>query len=213
MREEFLIDPEPSTLRLAVVVAFIGGFIGGFLILSAVFSLGTCSLIGIFGGLGVAVGVMLVTENILKNVWKSDRQLVVEDARLAFEFGGKEVRAINPEGQINVTAWRFATKRRSRVPKGWYMVAINFEQDDVYLPVFTLMSPDAFEELDFKEMFFELTGSRRDLEKEQDLRLAGKKRRILMAETARGIDGAEMLNEDFVRFIPFMRETFPSWMP
>ncbi|RMG75606.1 MAG: hypothetical protein D6711_06190 [Chloroflexi bacterium] len=213
MREEFLIDPEPAGLRLAVVAAFFIGFIGGFAVLSTVFSLGACSLIGIFGGLGVATVLTLVTENVLRRVWKSNRRLVVENDRLAFEFGGKPMRAIKPGGQVNVLAWRFATKRRTRVPKGWYMVAINFEQDDVYLPVFTLMSPEAFDALPFKDIFFELTGTRRDLEKEQDLRLAGQKRRILMAETARGIDGVEMLNEDFMRFVLYMRETFSTWMP
>lgn len=213
MREAYLIDPEPGAVRLGVVVIFIVGFVGGFLLISQIFGLEGCSILGIFGGLGIAVVLMLIAENLLKKVWQSNRRLVLEDERMAFEFAGDERRAINPAQTINVTAWRFTTKRRTRVPKGWYMIAINFEQDDIYLPVYTLMPPEDFDKLEFKDTFFELTGSRKDLENEEDLRLAGKKRRILMAETARSIDGVEMRPEDFIMFIESLRKNFTRWMP
>ena len=132
--------------------------------------------------------------------------------------GGEQ--KIDAEKQVNVLLWRFTIKRRSRVPKGWYMVACalqQVDQEETYLAVYTFMSPDAFDAL--KTGHFTMLVSQKESEKSestrhgQDLRLMGEQRRLHAAESARWMNGAEMTNDDFINFIRQLQEQFPQWMP
>jgi len=118
---------------------------------------------------------------------------------------------------VNVTQWRFTVKRRGRAEKGWYVVAIALEQDDVYLPVYTLVSPEQYEAMDKADQFIELTLRREDFIKKSakgdDIRLSGTQRQLYVAETARGLDGAEMLPDDFNTFLRYLHNNFYRWMP
>lgn len=213
-RLEILVDPHPTSIQFIAFSGFLVGLIGGYIGLSAVFALGSCSLIGVMGGLLIGTGISLVLERLLKANWKSNRYVHAEADRIAFVFGGQQERAINPRETVTPLMWRFEITRRSRVPKGWHVAAIALEQDDLYLPVYTLMPPEAMESFDVRSLFSELTGSRREMKVDgEDMRLAGKQRRLLTAETARNLDGVEMTNEDFEQFVVYLQRQFPAWMP
>ncbi|MDX2077616.1 MAG: hypothetical protein SFZ02_14400 [bacterium] len=211
------VDPEPTSLRFIVLASFLVGFAGGNLLGDVLFRWGTCTLLSF--GLGIAVGlvVMFITEKLLKPFWKSNRWVRVTNDEIAFLQGETVKRSVNPMQQVNVTQWRFTIKRRSRAEKGWYVVAIALEQDDIYLPVYTIMSPERFEALSKSGQFSELTIRREDVLKNKvdgnDLRLAGLQRQLYIGETARGIDGVEMLPDDFETYLSWLQDNFYRWMP
>jgi hypothetical protein len=211
------VDPEPTSLRFIVLASFLAGFAGGNLLGDALFRWGTCTLLSF--GLGIAVGlvVMLITEKLVKPFWKSNRWVRVTNDEIAFLQGETVKRSVNPIQQVNVTQWRFTIKRRSRAEKGWYVVAIALEQDDIYLPVYTIMPPERFEALTKSGQFSELTIRREDVLKNKvdgnDLRLAGLQRQLYIGETARGIDGVEMLPDDFETYLSWLQDHFYRWMP
>ncbi|TVR18622.1 MAG: hypothetical protein EA396_14930 [Anaerolineaceae bacterium] len=207
------VDPVPGSINLYTFLAFIAGTIGGYLFTASVFGLGLCSVLAVFIGLIFGAGVSYVAERVLRAIIVSNRFIRIASDRISFIFGGREVRHIDPREDVNVTAWHFATKRRSRVPKGWHVVALGLEQDEIFLPVYALVSPEDFEEMQTADLYRELTGSRKDYKVDQDVRLAGEQRRILMNETARSIDGVEMRLHDMEHLIAHLRRRFPGWMP
>ena len=211
------VDPEPTSLRLIVLVSFLVGLVLGVWLSDIAFRWGTCSMLGFGAGIATGVVLMLITEKLLKPVWKSNRWVRVTQDEIAFLQGEKVKRGINPSQQVNVTQWRFTIKRRSRAEKGWYMVGIALEQDDVYLPIYTLMSPERFEAMPTAGQYEELTIRREDVLKKSakgdDIKLAGVQRQLYIAETARGIDGVEMLPDDFDILLRWLQDRFYRWMP
>ncbi len=211
------VDPEPTSLRLIVLSSFLVGLVLGVWLSDIAFRWGTCSMLGFGVGIASGVIVMLITERLLRPIWKSDRWVRVTQDEIAFLQGEKIKRAINPMQQVNVTQWRFTIKRRSRAEKGWYVVAIALEQDDVYLPVYTLMSPERFEAMSTAGQYEELTIRREDVLKKSakgdDIKLAGMQRQLYIGETARGIDGVEMLPDDFDTLLRWLQDHFYRWMP
>lgn len=211
------VDPEPTSFRLVVLFAFLGGLIGGIVLANMLFRWGTCSLVGLLIGIAAGALLTMLTERFLKPIWKSNRFVRVTPDEIVFLQGERVKRAINPRQQVNVTQWRFTIKRRARVEKGWYVVAIALEQDDVYLPVYTLVSPERYKAMSSAEQFAELTIRREDLidknSKGMDMRLSGTQRQLYIAETARGLDGVEMLPDDFEIFLRYLHNNFYRWMP
>ena len=207
------VDPYPPSLRLFAAFGFLAGLVGGYLVTAVLTGSGFCSPIGVIVGLIVGGVAAVGLERGLRGVLPSNRFLHVEEDSITFVFSGNATRSIDTNAHINVTLWHFVVKRRSRVPKGWHVIALALEQDDVYLPAFTLMSPETFDEFEYKPLFTLLKGSRKDYRDEGDLRLAGKQRQILTAETARSIDGVEMFNEEFTRLLDTLTTQFPAWMP
>ncbi|PJF29990.1 MAG: hypothetical protein CUN52_05540 [Phototrophicales bacterium] len=211
------VDPEPTSFRLVVLFAFLGGLIGGIVLADMIFRWGVCSLVGLLIGIAVGAILTMLTERFLKPIWKSNRFVRVTPDEIVFLQGERVKRAINPRQQVNVTQWRFTIKRRARVEKGWYVVAIALEQDDVYLPVYTLVSPERYEAMSSAEQFAELTIRPEDLidknSKGTDIRLSGTQRQLYIAETARGLDGVEMLPDDFEIFLRYLHNNFYRWMP
>ncbi len=212
------VDPEPVSFRLVVLLGFLGGLVAGVLVSDMLFRWGTCSLMGL--GIGIASGVFLtmLIEKFLKPLWKSNRFIRVNQDEIAFLSGERITRSINPRQQVNVTQWRFTVKRRrGRAEKGWHVVAIALEQDDIYLPVYTLISPEQYEAMDKADQFIELTLRREDFIKKSargdDIRLSGTQRQLYTAETARGLDGVEMLPDDFNTFLRYLHDNFYRWMP
>lgn len=207
------VDPYPSAIQLIAFFGFIAGFAGTYVLLSTLFSLGVCNVVGLIGGLFAGSIIAYGLEQYLRGTMRSHRALEVSTDAIALTHRGEVERSIDPSQHINVLMWRFVTKRRSRVPKGWHVLSMSLEQEDLYIPVYTLVDPDVFEDFDQKDRFSELTGSRRDLQVEEgNLRLAGRQRRLLTAETARGIDGVEMALEDFQQLISHLQARFPAWM-
>jgi hypothetical protein len=123
---------------------------------------------------------------------------------------------INAQEPFSVLMWRFQTKKRSRVPKGWFVIACALEQNDTYLSVYTFASPGDAELLQKRFKFTTLASEKEANAKDvrQDsLRFAGEQRRLRLAETFRWNSGAEMSLADFETFIARLNGQFSQWMP
>jgi hypothetical protein len=211
---ELQVDPYPATIQLLSFGAFVGGGIIGYIGLSLVFALQVCSVIGILGGVGMGTLAAVGTERVLKQNWESNRFFFIQDDKLELKFGQEPQRELDPNEHINVTAWYFVTRRRSRVPKGWCVVALALEQDDIYISIYTLMSSEDFQDFDHARLFEHLSGKRKDYNMtDDDVRVTQHKQRLLTAETARSIDGVEMTNDAFNTMIETFQQRFPQWMP
>lgn len=205
------VDPEHGLLRFAVILTFaISGF-GSYLLLNALLAdVPFINIIAIIGAILAAVFLTRTVESGLKRRWPSGRYFEIAGDAIRLGNGSAVTREINGAEHVNVLTWRFTITRRTRVPKGWYVVALALMQDDLYLPIYTFMSPDDFTKMTLNEQFTALTASK-DTEK-TDLRLAGQQRRLRTAEYARWNEGAEMSTADFEQAIDMLRNRFPAWM-
>jgi hypothetical protein len=205
------VDPEPSSFRFTVLGLFLSATVVGYAILASASSAGMCSPLAFFGGLAFGVAVMYGSERLLKPRWKSHRFVHVSTASIRSLSKNEPRSVIDPALPVNVLQWQFQTQRRTRVPKGWHVVAIALEQDDIYLPAYALISPEDFAALD-NSRFMKLS-SRKELKKhkDSDLRRAGVQRRLATAEYARSIDGVEMLPDDFTTYLNWLEAHCPDW--
>jgi hypothetical protein len=209
------VDPEPSGLRMALVGIFLGGTIVTYVLSASFATMGACNPLALFVALGVGGVLMFVAEKWLKPRWKTTRFVHLTPTALRVLSKGEPSRVIDPTMQVNVLMWHFQIKRRTRVPKGWFVVALALEQDEAYLPVYTLLSPEGFAALPGANQFTMLS-TRKELSQMQDasnLRKAGLQRRLHTAEFARGVEGAEMVEEDFYTYVNWLETHCPSWMP
>jgi len=210
------VDPEPVALGLVLLVILIISIVLLYIILNIIFPSAGLNFIAGIGSLILGAILMQQMEKVLKRYWKATRFVQVNSAEIKFLAKGKVERQIDPRQQINVLMWHFEIQKRARAPKGWHVVAISLEQDDVYLPLYTLMSPDKFRELNQSGRFTRLSRPSRTATaapEQRDMRLAGQQRRVQMAEAARGIDGAEMTVEHFETVLARLEALFPRWMP
>lgn len=205
------VDPEHGLLRLIVMLTFVISGIGSYLLLNIL--LGDVPFINLIA-IGLAIVIAMLTtravESGMKRRWPSGRYFEITGDKLRLGNGSRITREIDGSQHVNVMAWRFAINKRTRVPKGWYVVALAMMQDDLYLPLYTFMSPEDFDAMRSAEHFPVLTPSKT---KEQgDLRLAGQQRRLRTAEYARWNEGAELTKADFDAVLEALREKFPTWM-
>jgi hypothetical protein len=211
------VDNEHGALRFAVVAVFIAGWLISFIVLNSAIPNEGLNLIAIIVSFGLTALVTQQVEKALKKRWPSGRTVQIDhnSIRIVDKNGGQQT--IDGSQQVNVHMWRFIIKRRSRVPKGWYMIACALEQDEAYLPVYTFMSPDQFDGLRNNSRFTTLVSQKESSKStgvgQADLRLAGEQRRLHTAENARWMNGAEMSVEDFQAFIKQLQIQFPQWMP
>lgn len=202
------IDPEPFTLRLTLVGVLIFTVIASYILINRFIDAGSFSIIGLFGAIIVSAGVLYLIESPLKKNWPTKRFVTLKDDTIHVKDGEKIEREIDPQQQVNVFTWYFIVERRSRVPKGHYVIAIALEQDDLYIPVYTIMSPAEYET---SALEFDKLQSKKKMG--NDLRVAGQLRRLHMAEAARGLDGVEMLPEDFLTYHQTLKAKYNRWMP
>jgi len=210
---QFPVDPEPFGFRLTLVIILIIGIIVGYLLISALFSSSGFNILAIIGGILFGALILQIAEYLLKPYWKSNRFLHITADKIALISTKTDeiYRSVMPSQQVNVYMWYFEITKRSRAPKGWYVVSITLEQDDIYLPVFALMSQDDYKSL--KRSFTKLKPKSTDDSGDRDLRLAGQQRRLYIAESARGLEGSEMLKANFEQYIEALETRFPQWMP
>jgi hypothetical protein len=208
----FPVDPEPVSLRLILVAAFIGLTIAGYVLIDALIGSAGCNIIGLIGSLVAASLISQALERYLKNRWKPTRFVQVGASSVRIQRRGKTEFEINPQQHVNVLGWYFEVQKRARVPKGWYVIAYALEQDSTILPVYTLISPDDFAGIQDLSRFHRLESPTRAAEGE-DLRRAGQQRRLRTAEAVRSLDGAEMSLNDFQVFLTQLETRFPEWMP
>jgi hypothetical protein len=214
---EIPVDHEHGAFRASMVGLFVFFLIIGYIIFNALLPTRGLNVVALFLSLIIIYFLLQRIEAAIKERWPSGRVVRINGASIQL-LSKKGVRAeIDGEMQTNVLTWRFATQRRSRVPKGWYVVACALEQNDLYLPVYTLMSPENFNELDCAWLFTALPSKKEQkesgLKRGSDPRMAGEQRRLHIAEQARWIDGVEMTVSDFTMYISELQARFPKWMP
>ncbi len=212
----FPVDAEHGALRLAVVGSFLISSIVGYFVIALLVPGAGINLIALLGALLLGYGATAIAERILKRRWPSGREVQVNPQGVRIVQKGAVQQEIQATRPTSVLFWKFQTRRRSRVPKGWYVLACALEQDERYLSTYTFGSPDDFKNLNRADRFKTLK-SRKDVPEasrgRDDLLLAGEQRRLMHAEQQRGNDGAEMTLPDFQRYVDHVAKNFPEWMP
>ena len=209
----FTVDPEHAGIRLITIVLFLGGLVFWYLVVSLLLG-GGFNLIAVIAAFVLTYGTTTVVEKQLKEKWPSGREITVSEEAVQILKKDKVQRSVDPQQQVNVLLWRFPVKRRTKVPKGWYVVSIALEQEGEYIPSYTFMSSEDFRQIEYSEQYVELV-SKKELEKSKnrDMRLAGQQRRLHIAENERWIDGTEMTPEQYSQYIDYLKSHFPKWMP
>ncbi len=205
------VDPEHGLLRLAVMLTFVVSGIGSYILLNVVFvQIPFINLIAIGGSIAVAMLSTRGVESGLKRRWPSGRYFEIAGNSIRLGAGSQITREIDGAQHVNVLTWRFTITKRTRVAKGWYVVALAMMQEDLYLPIYTFMSPEDFNKLPLGDHFNTLAPTK-ETEK-ADLRLAGQQRRLRTAEYARWNEGAELTKADFEAVLAALQAKFTAWM-
>ena len=210
---EFTVDPEHTGLRMAVIAGFFGLAVVGFLIFSAILP-SNWTVINIILAAVLAYGGAMLIERLLKQRWGSGRFVSLDAQAARLTQKGDVETQIDAASPVEVLSWRFEVKGRGRVPKGWWVVACGLAQDDRLLAVYTFMPPKRLEGLSqaMSQRFKVLTSDKKKKSKGEpigvDMRLAGEQRRLRAAEQRRWQEGAEMNNDDFVRYVERVVDTF-----
>ena len=204
------VDPEHAALRLAIIGTFDGLTIVSYLLLNSILQGEGLNIIAILGALALGIGGMQLVDGFLKRRWPSGRSLEIAGETVRLVLRGQTQREIDGAQHVNVMMWRFEIKKRARAPKGWYVIALALMQDDIYIPVYTFVSPEDYKMLPYSSQYVKLAARK---EAEQDMRLAGQQRRMLNAEAARWNEGAEITKPDFDAYVAQLTNRFPVWMP
>lgn len=207
------VDPEHGMLRLLVIVSFVVSGLGTYLLLNTFVGdrIPFMNLISIGMAILMATFITRSVEAGMKRRWPSGRVFEIDGGKIRLKTGDEITREIDGEQHVNLLSWRFTINKRSRVPKGWYVVAVALMQDDLHLPIYAFMSPDDFEAMPHNEHFTVLTPQKESEKDKSNLRLAGQQRRLRTAEYARWNEGAEMTKEDFLMALSTLQTSFPAW--
>lgn len=214
----FAADPEHGALRSAIFGLFFAIWVIGYILVNALIPNDGLNIIAGLAGFGLAaLLVSRVLEPQLRQRWPSGRAVQLEGGHIRLKQRDRVQREINSDEPFSVLLWTFKIKhRRNRVPAGWFVMACALEQDDEFLPVYALASPEQAKTLNEMARFTTLVSDKDAKAKDarQDtLRLAGEQRRLRLAETHRWADGAELTLADFEQFLTRLQTQFPQWMP
>lgn len=210
------VDAEHGGIRMVVLGAFVAAWLIGYtVVVNAITISEGINLLAIAGGFLAGAVVAVPMERILKGRWQSGRIAIIDGQGVRLAKRGRVQTQIHAEDHAAVVFWRFEVQRRTRIPKGWSMIACALESEGRYLAVYTFISPTALETFPDGERFKKLI-SRKERSKSGDvrdeMRLAGEQRRLLEAETHRWMDGAEMTLEHFQTYLTAVETRFPEWM-
>ena len=209
------VDREHGGIRVVVGLLFLLGLPVSYILINLLIPSNGINVVAFIGSIAVTYGITQISENYLKQHWRSGRKLVVNDDSVKVIKDDKVETAIDTQQQVNVLTWRFEINKRTRIPKGWFMIACALEQDGEYLPAYTFVSPEDFESLEMAGYFTKLM-SKKDLKSkknDRDMRLAGEQRRLHNAESQRWMFGAELAKDDFDTYFHHLQQQFPKWMP
>ncbi|MEO8606714.1 MAG: hypothetical protein ABI690_02445 [Chloroflexota bacterium] len=210
------VDSEHGALRLSVVGIFVGIWLVIFAVSNRLVTSEGFNLIAFFLAFVVAGVATRVSEQYLQKRWPSGRVVEMNADSIEVRSKTKVQDKIDAREPFSVLLWRFQTKKRSRVPKGWFVIACALEQDDTYLSVYTFASPTDAEMLQkqfkFTTLASEKNANAKDV-RQDSLRFAGEQRRLKLAETFRWNSGAEMSMADFETFLNRLNGQFSQWMP
>lgn len=212
------LDREHSGLRAAVLILFVVSGLAAFIISGALIGDAGIDLLSILIGLSVGAGIGYLGEKLLKRVWPSGRVLTIDDGGVRLTRREQVEEEIRSYQTVSALLWTFKTPRRSKVPKGWLLLACALEHDDAQLTVYTLMSPKQFDAYAHAKRF-QILQPRKQQAKQtgsplrEDFASEGEQRRLREAENLRWLRGAEMQVDDFIAYIEALSTHFPDWMP
>lgn len=219
-RRALPVDIEHGGIRLAVPLLALGSFAALFVLLSALGS----QLIPDFSGgclvfIGSVVGALLLAlaaDNVLKRVWPSGRDIVVDADGLTLNDNRRKAAGTPParihwDQRVNILAWRFTVKRGSaRVAKNSIMLGLQVVQDETQIIAYTFAPNKEADETRYED--FEQLVLRDVLNKGQmSIRESNQQRRLLRAEDERWRDGAELRYEDFAFLVETIKTHIPNW--
>jgi hypothetical protein len=210
------VDSEHGGIRLVVVGIFIASTGIVYAIVNALVINEGLNIIALFTAFVAAGLIARFSETALQKRWPSGRMVEVDEQRVQLVNKGTVQLEISAEQPGSVLLWRFQTKRRSRVPKGWFVLASALEQDDNFLPVYAFASPADAARIEKTFHFINLTSEKEakaQNTRPDSLRFAGEQRRLRLAETHRWTNGAEMSLPDFETYIMRLNGQFQQWMP
>ena len=209
------VDPEHSGIRTVGCLSFLLVTGAAFFLYSIILS--DAALLNGMLALLTGAFVAYMADSWMKRHWPSGRKLLVDEATIQVNQYDKIEISVDPQQQVNVLPWRFTVKRNGRVKKGWYVIALGLEQDEMLLPIYTFAPPERFEQLPLASHF---TALQKDDKKEasvtgsvRELKAAGQQRRLHDAEMARGLLGAELTIDQFETYLHTLQKQFPHWMP
>jgi hypothetical protein len=211
------IDTEHSTQlivpALALGAALITHIIGLSLFRNSLKEIASPVCAMVFIDVVIFVGAWSMIERIVKRMRSTPRYaklnaeaLVITDAR----HKPAQVTRIDWDKGINVKAWKFAINRRTRVPKGWYCLAVYLLQDETDAILYTFMNPQLAEAIIGYGHFVRLQ-PRNDSATDSDLDTMAEQRRLLKLENLRWQDGAEILPDDFNALLAALQRHVPAW--
>ncbi|HEX2907573.1 MAG TPA: hypothetical protein VHO69_11965 [Phototrophicaceae bacterium] len=212
----FPVDPEHSALRSTVFASFFAIWLGTYILINALFPNEGLNLIAGIVGFGLAA--LLVSQVIepgLRRRWPSGRHLDITSEHVRVVKKERVEQEINAAEPFNILLWNFTIKqRRNRVPKGWLVMACALEQNENYLPVYALVSPEQAQTLQNQARFVTLVSDKETPKamRQETLRVTGEQRRLRLAENHRWADGAELAAADFEQFLARLKTQFPEWM-
>ena len=169
------------------------------------------------------IGALLIgalADRLLKRVWPSGKVLQIDASRIALlDRRSQTVALLRRDLRLNVRTWRFMIRRSTpRAPRGWYMVACRFMQDEATMVVYTFMPARKFESLPLAHTCQELeqppdrlTQMEKRQVKAQLLRERAEQRYISELETERASVGAELRPADFASFVNTLAAEVPGW--
>lgn len=161
----------------------------------------------------VLIGAGYGADRLLKRLLPSRRHAILDDGGLTLVDERRkpaETRHIDWAKNFSVQTWRFRVKRRTRVPKGWFCLAIQLLQDETDIIFYTFMSPEAAEKMPGYKNFTRLR-PRKETQSNTDLSAAAQQRRLLKLEDQRWNNGAEMKPEDFLAVVDTLDKRSPGW--
>ncbi len=208
----FPVDPEHAALRLTVIVSFFVVLMLSYIIMSIILPQEGFNLLGVVVGLGVATVTIQVIDAAFKRRWPSGRTLEIDEQGVRLALRGETQHEISSGDTVQALMWRFEIQRRARAPKGWYVVALALNQGDVYVPVYTFMSPQDFQAMPLNQLYTPLSKDKPLAEAANDFRAAGYERRLRSAENARWSAGAEIDKANFNAYMDTLRRRYPQWL-
>lgn len=210
----YRVDPNHSSLRLAVMASMALGFLLGAVglpvLARGLAAGGVPVLIGIVLGIVLAAVFAAISERVLQRVWPSGRTLAVTDqAATLRERDGDEV-TVEWASDVDVTAWAFViATRRAWVPKGWLCVALRLRQGETLLIPYTFMKPEEAGKLPGWRTFEELIPRKQAEEFGEAVFAAQEGLRV--AEEERWWVGIEMFPEDFAGVVATVARCVSGW--
>lgn len=207
------VDAEHSGIRGAVIVAFIAVWFIVYSITDSFISSEGFNLIALGAGFLSATLVTQFLEGYLKKHWHSGRHITVDHESVELEKKGTIQAKVLSEDPVNALFWRFEVNKRTRIPKGWSMIAAGLEFEGTYLIAYSFISPDQLETFERADWFTKLASKKELSNARDEMRLAGEQRRLIEAENYRWMNGAEMNFENFQTYLTKLETQFPEWMP